>query len=344
MIKYFNLTKNEFYFVITVFLFVSSLLIFTFYGPNYNGTGKEVELNIPQGATFNSVVEKLEEKRVINSKFFLKIAGYLIGVENNIKAGHYTIPDGISYIRLLDLLNEGIPAKQKLITIQEGIWQRDLAELLAREFSFTKEEVLKLSKDKEFFQEIGFKGKNLEGYLLPNSYYFYEDASAKDVLKKLYLEMNKIFEPDSIKSQMKKLKMNKHQILTMASIIDGESNKLSEFRRISGVYYNRLRNGWKLQADPTVQYIVRQRRKKVNKIYYKDLEIDSKYNTYMYYGLPPSPINNPGKDAILAALYPEKHDLYYFVADGKSGHRFSKTSSEHQRNVQRYRNWRMQNN
>ena len=137
--------------------------------------------------------------------------------------------------------------------------------------------------------------------------------------------------------------MDKHKILTMASIIDGESNMLSEFQRIAGVYYNRLKNGWRLQADPTVQYVVRQRRKKVNKIYYKDLEIDSRYNTYKYYGLPPSPINNPGKDAIMAALYPEKHNYYYFVADGNGGHVFSKTSREHQNNVNRYRTWRRNN-
>ncbi len=99
-----------------------------------------------------------------------------------------------------------------------------------------------------------------------------------------------------------------------------------------------------LQADPTVQYLARQRRKKVNKVYYKDLEIDSKYNTYKYYGLPPSPINNPGKDAIMAALNPEEHDLYFFVADGTGGHKFSKTSREHQKNVTGYRNWRRNKN
>jgi UPF0755 protein len=156
--------------------------------------------------------------------------------------------------------------------------------------------------------------------------------------------MNVIFEDTEIIRQMQILGMTKSEILIMASIIDGESNKISEFKRISGVYHNRLRNNWKLQADPTVQYLIRQRRKKVNKVYLKDLEIDSKFNTYMYYGLPPAPINNPGKDAIIAALYPEQHDLFFFVADGNGGHLFSKTSREHQNNVNRYRDWRRQNN
>ena len=155
--------------------------------------------------------------------------------------------------------------------------------------------------------------------------------------------MNNIFNDSTVLKQMKKMKMNKNEILTMASIIDGESNLVTEFKKIAGVYYNRLNDRWRLQADPTVQYLVRQQRNKVNKIYYKDLEIDSKYNTYKYYGLPPSPINNPGKDAIMAALYPENHDYYYFVADGNGGHVFSKTSRQHQNNVVRYRTWRDNN-
>ncbi len=180
----------------------------------------------------------------------------------------------------------------------------------------------------------------MEGYLLPDTYYFHEGSTEKEVLKKLVDAMLTLFNDNEIKARMKHLRKNMHQILTMASIIDGESNKISEFKRIAGVYYNRLKKGWKLQADPTVQYVVRQKRKKVNKIYYKDLEIDSKFNTYKYYGLPPAPINNPGKDAIMAALYPEEHEYFYFVADGSGGHAFSRNSREHQIQVNRYRNWR----
>ncbi len=341
--KYFNLTKNETYFVITVFIFISSFLAFTFYGPNYNGTAAPILFEVKKGESFNSVLNDLYKKNIVNSKLNMKVAAFLFGIERNIKAGRYEIPDGINYITLLSLLNKGAPTKQKLVTIHEGIWQTDLAEILNNELGIDEEEVLELSKDKNFIKELGLDVNNLEGYLLPETYYFYEGASAKEVIKRLSSEMESLFKTDEVKEQMKILKMDEHKILTMASIIDGESNMLSEFNRIAGVYYNRLKNGWRLQADPTVQYLVRQRRKKVNKIYYKDLEIDSRYNTYKYYGLPPSPINNPGKDAILAALHPEKNDYYYFVADGNGGHVFSKTSREHQNNVNRYRTWRRNN-
>lgn len=341
--KYFNLTKNETYFIFGFFIFIASLLAFIFYGPNYNKTAESIEFDIPKGAVFNEVLDSLYDKNIIHSKLNMKIAAFLFGVERNIKAGHYKIPDGISYVRLLALLDKGEPQVQKLVTIQEGIWQKDLAELLSNELGIDSQKFLKLSKDAKFIKTIGLNVKNLEGYLLPETYYFYEGSSEAAIIRKLTYEMDKIFDDEDVKHQMKVLNMNKRQILTMASIIDGESNIEEEFRRISGVYHNRLNKGWKLQADPTVQYLARQKRKIVNKVYFKDLEIDSKYNTYMYYGLPPSPINNPGKEAIMAALYPEQHDLFFFVADGNGGHRFSKNSRDHENNVIRYRNWRKAN-
>jgi UPF0755 protein len=180
---------------------------------------------------------------------------------------------------------------------------------------------------------------NLEGYLLPNTYYFHENSSILDVVKKLKTEMDKIFEDEEVISQMAKLKMTKHQILTLASIIDGESNKESEFKLIAGVYYNRLKKGIRLQADPTIQYLKRNSNNR-NKVLFKDLEIKSPYNTYLNAGLPPSPINNPGKSAVLAAIFPEKTNFIYFVADGTGGHKFSKSLSEHNENVRAYRKWR----
>jgi UPF0755 protein len=120
----------------------------------------------------------------------------------------------------------------------------------------------------------------------------------------------------------------------MASIVNGETNKKDEMARIAGVYYNRLKIGMKLQADPTIQYLQPYGPKRLS---YKDLKINSPFNTYKYSGLPPGPIDNPGKNAILAAVYPEKHHYLYFVADGKGGHKFARTFTEHLKNIQLYR-------
>jgi UPF0755 protein len=200
---------------------------------------------------------------------------------------------------------------------------------------------MELSKSKSFLNYLNLNADNLEGYLLPESYYFYSNSSAEEILTKLKQEMDNFFTP-KLEARMKELRMTRKQILTLASIIDGESNLVAEFKTISGVYHNRLKRGMALQADPTVQYLIREKRK--NRVLKKDLLINSKFNTYKYTGLPPAPINNPGKDAIIAALYPEKNNYLFFVADGNGGHSFSRTLNEHEQNVSKYRQWRRNQN
>jgi UPF0755 protein len=141
---------------------------------------------------------------------------------------------------------------------------------------------------------------------------------------------------DSLKLRAKELGYSVHEVLTLASIIEGETKKPEEMPVIAEVYYNRLKRGMKLEADPTIQYLIEG---KWRRLLYKDLRKDNPYNTYMYYGLPPGPINNPGKTAILAALYPAEGDYLFFVADGNGGHKFARTYSEHLKNVREYRTW-----
>ncbi|MFZ1290607.1 MAG: endolytic transglycosylase MltG [Melioribacteraceae bacterium] len=341
--KIFKISKGKLNLFIAVLFFISGFYTFTFYNPNYNGTSKSIIFDIRHGSTFNSITDSLYGKKIIPNKFNFKLASYLFRAHKNIKAGRYEIPDGISYVELLNLLIEGRPKNQKLVTIQEGIWQENLAELLKKELGINNEKFLQLSLEEKFIKSLNLNVTSLEGYLLPETYYFYDGTTEEEILKKLNNEIKKLFDDKEVIDQMKILNMDQHQILTMASIIDGESNSIPEFKRIAGVYYNRLKNNWRLQADPTVQYVLRQRGAKINQILFKDLEIDSKFNTYIYYGLPPAPINNPGKEAIMAAIFPEEHNYFYFVADGNGGHVFSESAREHQRQVNRYRIWRENN-
>jgi len=129
------------------------------------------------------------------------------------------------------------------------------------------------------------------------------------------------------------MKMTVSKILTLASIVEGEAIFDDERAVIASVYYNRLKKRIKLQADPTIQYILQG---PPRRLLLKDLAIDSPYNTYMYYGLPPGPISNPGKNSIMAAIYPAKTDYLYFVARGDGRHTFSKTAAEHQRAKQQF--------
>jgi UPF0755 protein len=137
-----------------------------------------------------------------------------------------------------------------------------------------------------------------------------------------------------LKIRAKELGFTTHQVITLASIVEGEAMYEDEKPRIAGVYLNRLKRNMPLEADPTIQYIIPDGPRR---LYYKDLTIQSPYNTYLNKGLPPGPVNNPGKSSILAVLYPEKHKFLYFVSDGRGRHVFSKTYVEHLTAVRRYR-------
>ena len=335
------ITRNQLLIVVSFFAFVLAILLFTFFSPNHYKQAEPVEIDIPLGSTLTQVVDTLYSRAIIPSKVNMKIIAYLYGAEKKVRAGRYNIPNDLSYIKLMELLIEGSPMSQILVTLPEGIWQSEVAQILHRNLNIDSAKVMELSKSKSFLNFLNLDVNNLEGYLLPESYYFYSNTNAEEILRKLKQEMDKFFTP-RLEARMKELKMTKNQILTLASIIDGESNLVSEFKTISGVYHNRLKKGMALQADPTVQYLIRDKRK--NRVLKKDLLINSKFNTYKYTGLPPAPINNPGKDAIMAALYPEKTDYLFFVANGNGGHMFSKTLNEHEQNVSKYRQWRRNQN
>ncbi|MGD8779366.1 MAG: endolytic transglycosylase MltG [Ignavibacteria bacterium] len=337
-----TISQNDYYIISAVFGFVLGILLYTFFTPNYFEGDKVKEIDIQNGASFVKVVDILYDQKIIPNKLNMKIAGFLYGAERKIKAGRYKIPNGLSYLQLTSILTKGAAEPQILVTIPEGIWQHNLAKLLKEELNIDSTEFMNLSSNKIFLQRHDITEKSIEGYLLPETYYFFENMTPEEIILKLKSEMDNLFD-EKIERRMKELNMTKHEILTLASIIEGESNIVSEFKTISGVYHNRLKKGIKLQADPTVQYLKRHKRR-YNKIYYKDLEIDSPFNTYKYPGLPPAPINNPGKEAIIAALYPEEHEYYYFVASGNGDHVFSKTLREHNKNVRQYRLWRKYQN
>ncbi|NLT50324.1 MAG: endolytic transglycosylase MltG [Ignavibacteria bacterium] len=324
--------------VLFSFCFILGILFYTYFTPNYFPGNSEVEYLVKKGDNMSKVVEDLYKLKVIPNKTNFKIAAFITGADKKLRAGYYRFKSGTTYFELIDLLTSEGHNFQKLVTLPEGLWQHKMAQILQKEAAVDSSEFINLSYDVNFIRKLGLDVNNLEGYLLPETYYFEVPASAEDVIKKLKSENDKIFS-DSVLQQIKEMGLTRHKILTLASIIEGESNKPSEFKTISGVYHNRLKKGMLLQADPTIQFLKRHRNDK-NRILYKDLEINSPYNTYIYAGLPPGPINNPGKDAILAAIYPEKNNYLFFVADGNGGHNFSRTYGEHLVNQNKYRIWR----
>ena len=179
---------------------------------------------------------------------------------------------------------------------------------------------------KEIIQDFNIKGKSLEGYLYPDTYYLYHDSSPDEIINILLTEFWKRFDKNLI-NRTNQLGLSVHQVVTLASIIEGEAMLSSERKTISSVYHNRLKINMKLQADPTIQYIIPGPPKTLS---IRDLRIKSDYNTYQNYGLPPGPINNPGIESIIAALYPEDTNFLYFVAQGDGSHAFTTNEKDHE--------------
>ncbi len=326
--------KNDLKIIITFIVSAFVLLIFTFTYPYIKTIEGKNVIFVPEGSTVKNIADSLYKKKIIYNKTYFYIVTYLKNAQKELKAGIYKIPTKISYFDLVNIFIKGGKNKLLSVTIPEGIWLPDLAGLLSKKMGLDSAKIMELSIDPDFIKSLGIESNSLEGYLLPETYFFDNSMDEKKVLKFLSKQNNNLFDPLNL-AKMNLLKMNKHEVLTLASIIDGESNRFDEFDKISSVYHNRLKRGMMLQADPTIQYILRAERPK--RILFKHLEINSPYNTYKKYGLPPGPINNPGKQAILAALNPKNTNYYYFVADVNGRHKFAATLSEHNRNVAIYR-------
>jgi UPF0755 protein len=321
--------------VIIVFVLVFVLSYLIFLTPNYYTLASPVKFDIKKGENFSSVVDRLYEQGIIPDKNNFKIAGFIYGAERKIRAARYHIPNGLSYLDLLDLFISGECDFNRTLTIRPGQTIKWLAHRLQKYVYIDSTEFVNLSNNKDFADSLGLKQSSFEGYLFASDYEIYERCSPKEAITIFYDGFNEFYN-DSLTVRTKELGFKVHEIITLASIIKGETDKEEEMPRISGVYHNRLRIGMKLQADPTIQYVLPGGWRRLT---FKDLELDSPYNTYKYFGLPPGPINSPGKIAILAALYPEKNNYLYFVADGTGGHLFGKTLKEHNSNVKKYREY-----
>ena len=329
------LKRPERYLILSFFIAVFIILLYTFFTPNYYQSTAPIKFDIKRGEPFSNIVDRLYTKGIIFSKTNFRLAAFIYGAEKRVRAARFFIPNGLSYIGLLDLFISGECDFAREINISGGQSNYWIASLLQWKVFIDSAEFINTVNDTNIIKDLGLSQRSLEGYLFSDGCVIYEHSSPEEAINILYNTF-KHYYTDSLKQRESEIGYTTHEILTLASIIEGETNIVKEMSRISGVYHNRLQRGMKLQADPTIQYLIPG---KWRRVLFKDLEIDSPYNTYKYSGLPPGPINNPGKNAILAALYPEQNKYLYFVSDGKGGHNFSRTFNEHLKKVRQYRKW-----
>ncbi|MAS87382.1 MAG: aminodeoxychorismate lyase [Micavibrio sp.] len=313
-----------------VLIVLACLYVLTIHGSNLHN--EEQLVYVPKGTGVSKIATLLEEKNVIDNVTHFKLSVRLFHPGATLKAGEYKIPENSSLKDVIDLLSNG-ETFQRYVTIPEGLTSYQVEKRLYTDLDI-----------KDSLSADSFVGPIEEGSLLPDTYAYSYDESAADVLKRMQEAQTKVLD-EAWENRAKDLPIKtKEEALILASIIEKETAVKSETRRVAGVFVNRLKRGMLLQTDPTVIYAITQgviedkgQGPLGRRLLHKDLEIDSKYNTYKYAGLPPGPICNPGAEAIRAALNPEEHDYVYFVADGSGGHAFSKTLNEHNNNVSKWR-------
>lgn len=306
-------------------LLLSGATAWVLFAPNVQGeTGTEHVVMIKPGMNFNQIVNYVSKNNIISHERSLELSARLLGVRNEMKAGKYRLRAGESSYSVLRKLSEGRVAIE-WVTIPEGKTARQIAGILTDRVEIDSARFMALVNDSGWTRQLGIDANRLEGFLFPETYGLHWGISARQVIKLMASHYQERFD-STLQARRQELGLSELEVVTLASIIEGEAVVDSERTTISAVYHNRLDRGMRLQADPTIQYIIEDGPRRLLN---RDLEIDSPYNTYKYPGLPPGPINNPGLASIKAALYPADANYLYFVARGDGSHVFSKTLREH---------------
>ena len=306
-------------------LLVITLVIAILYWPQ-NNMKRSTKITINHGESLSIISSKLLKSGIITNEKFFGLATKIMGLEKSIPVGTYQLENIYINKDIINRLVYGSP-EVKRITLLEGWNIKQVCSHLSKEMGFDYNYLLEIINDKNFMQSLELESDNLEGYLYPETYYFFDGERERSVIRRLVKEYKKFWSNTNI-TKADSMNLTQHQIVTLASIIEGEAIYDSERPIISAVYHNRLKKGMKLQADPTVQYIIKDGPRRLLN---KDLKIKSPYNTYLYQGLPPGPINSPGFKSLKAALFPDENDYLYFVAKGDGYHTFSKNEKDHER-------------
>ncbi len=299
--------------------------------------GDSVSFTVPAGSSFDQVIDTLSAHGLVAFPLGFEVAARLRGDDREIRFGDYMVPADIGWLPLLDHLVAGRVITVPL-TIPEGFTLRQIAPRVSELTGIPVSEVEQRLEDPGAAGEWDVPGPTLEGYLFPDTYRFAMAVTPESVIRTM-VERYQRFWTEERRARAGELGLSIREVTTLASIIQGEARRVEEMPTISGVFHNRLRIGYLLQADPTVQYALGGQRER---LLYSDIDAvaDHPYNTYTQSGLPPGPIGGPGEAALIAALDPADVDYLYFVARPDGSHTFTRSLAEHNRaRIEARREW-----
>jgi UPF0755 protein len=295
------------------------------------GQGSVVcDISFPPGSSIRKLAGDLKNGGVIRSSWQFVLMTRLRGAAHRLKAGEYRITDAMTPEAIMNKIVAGAVDYRKF-SLPEGYSVYQAAELLEQKGYFKRDVFLNKCRDKSFLARLGITEASVEGYLHPATYNLPNGGNEEQLLEQMVGQFDKEYK--TLQTGEGARRFNRHELVTLASIIEKEAVSADEKPLISSVFHNRLRIGMPLQSDPTAVYGVRAFSGKVSKA---DILRPSPYNTYLHKGLPPGPIGNPGRSAIEAAINPAQSGYLYFVARQDGTHHFSRDLAEHNRAVNRY--------
>jgi UPF0755 protein len=320
--------------------FIFGLYWFLFVPPSKTALAKLIF--VKKGTHLKKVSEILKQEGVIKNRHFFILLTTVLGEKAKIKAGEYEFHTQMLPLEVLDALVKG-QVKHHLVTIPEGYTLSQIAQLLEDLNLMEKRGFLRKASSSAFINALGlsqFAGPNLEGYLFPDTYHLFREMDSEEVIQMMVHQFKKVFGPDLV-NQASGLGISEREAVILASIIEKETPLPEEKPLISAVFHNRLKRKIPLQSDPTVIYGIENFNGNLTK---EHLMRPTPYNTYLIAGLPPTPICNPGKDSLLAAVRPAPVPYLYFVSKNDGSHFFSSDIEEHNRAVWKYQKYPRKNN
>lgn len=300
----------------------------------YQSVADKVMVIIPRGATYYQALDSLESRGVIESRDWFSLYARLRGLPSNLKSGIYTFERDASWSTVVSALKSGRGLEARF-TVLEGMMGFEVAERARSWLGVSREAFKAAMRDTALQRELGIRNTpaGVEGYMYPTTYVVPMRMRARDLVKLMTHEFIARWQPEW-DARLAELKMTRHEIVALASIIEAEVRYRPDRPYVSAVYHNRLKRGMALQADPTVVYAHGRR---LRRVWEKHLRIRSPYNTYLYPGLPPGPINQPSDSSLYAALYPAPIGYLYFVAQPDGKHIFSASYADHLVAIRRVR-------
>lgn len=280
-------------------------------------------VTIPRGSGLGAVADTLHTRGLVASPSLFRFYAKASGRERRIQAGTFDVPTAASVRQVLQILVAGRVVEERL-AIPEGLMLGEVAASVETQLGIPADSFLAAARDSALRGRVGTEAPTLEGFLYPNTYRIPMDANAREVVARMTNEFAARWR-SGWEARLDTLRMTRYEIVILASIIEGEVRYGPDRKFVSSVYHNRLRRGMRLQADPTVIYALGKRRR----LFEKDYQTPSPYNTYLVDGLPPGPIGQPSQESLEAALYPAHTDFLYFVARPDGKHVFSRTLVEH---------------